>query len=38
MIERNFDLGGNNPFKGISIYQSDYTKKELQDNGNDCYC
>ena len=38
MIEGNIDLGGNNPFNGISIYQSDYTKKEIPNNGNDCYC
>ena len=38
MIEGNIDLGGNNPFNGISIYQSDYTKKEIPNNGNDCFC
>ena len=38
MIEGNIDLGGNNPFNGISIYQSDYTRKEIPNNGNDCYC
>ena len=38
MIEGNINFGGKEEFKGISIYQSDYTKKDLQDNGNDCYC
>ena len=38
MIGGNIDLGGKDTFKGISIYQSDYTKKDIQDNGNDCYC
>ena len=32
------DLGSNEPFKGISIYQSDYTKKEINQDENDCYC
>ena len=50
MVEGNINFGGKEEFKGISIYQSDYTKKDLQDNGsdytkkdlqdngNDCYC
>ena len=38
MIGGNIDLGGKDVFKGISIYQSDFTKKDIQDNGNDCYC
>ena len=38
MIEGNIDLGGKNPFNGISIYQSDYTKKEIPNDGNDCFC
>ena len=36
--EGNINIAGNDPFKGITIYQSDYTKKDLQDNGNDCFC
>ena len=32
------NIAGSDPFKGITIYQSDYTKKDLQDNGNDCFC
>ena len=32
------DFGSHEPFKGISIYQSDYTKKEINQNENDCYC
>ena len=38
MIEGNINFGANEAFKGITIYQSDYTKKDLQDLGNDCYC
>ena len=38
MIEGNIDIGKSDSFKGISIYQSDYTKKEIRDNENDCYC
>ena len=38
MIEGNIDLGGKNPFNGISIYQSGYTKKEIPNDGNDCFC
>ena len=38
MQEGNIIISGSDPFKGITIYQSDYTKKELQDNGNDCFC
>ena len=38
MVEGNINFGAKEEFKGISIYQSDYTKKDLQDNGNDCYC
>ena len=38
MQEGNIIIAGSDPFKGITIYQSDYTKKELQDNGNDCFC
>ena len=36
--EGNINLSGNNVFKGISIYQSDYTKKEIKNNENDCFC
>ena len=36
--EGNINLSGNESFKGISIYQSDYTKKEIQDYGNECFC
>jgi hypothetical protein len=38
MQEGNINFGGNDSFKGITIYQSDYTKKEIKDNENDCFC
>ena len=38
MKEGNINFIGNDTFKGITIYQSDYTKKEIQNNENDCFC
>ena len=32
------DFGDKNKFEGISIYTSDYTKKEIPNDGNDCCC
>lgn len=36
----NFNLGDNynNKFEGQTIYSTDYIKKEIPDNGNDCWC
>jgi hypothetical protein len=36
--EQNFNLGDSNVFDGISIYKSDYVKKEIPADGNDCWC
>ena len=36
--EKNFNLGDSNIFDGISIYKSDYVKKEIPTDGNDCWC
>ena len=38
MIEGNVNLSESVAFKGISIYKSDYTKKEIPHDENDCYC
>lgn len=37
---KGFDLGDkyNNKFEGETIYQTDYVKKEIPDDGNDCWC
>ena len=32
------NLGNKSKFEGVSIYTTDYTKKEIPNDGNDCWC